>query len=172
MPRDGEAAPSGIGINCTNPAFLPALAADFTSAVQDLRRSGRLDIQPKREHEGLSNATSGSGPTSDTRASQALQTSFVLYPDGGQIYDTLTRSWSKDKLSPGEWTQRIMEVVHDVERAEMPVRGASSGSEGGCGEKVWKEVIVGGCCKTSFGEIAVLREAVDQYLEKGFEAQA
>lgn len=75
------------------------------------------------------------------------------------MYDTLTRSWSKEKLSADEWAERMMRIVEEVETATYTV-GAGDGE----GEKVWSGVIVGGCCKTSFGEIAALRERVDRYL--------
>lgn len=72
---------------------------------------------------------------------------FVLYPDGGQVYDPISRSWSKEKLTPKEWTERIMGDVRVVDESGL-----------------WAGVVVGGCCKTSPEEIGELRKAVDAYL--------
>jgi homocysteine S-methyltransferase len=72
---------------------------------------------------------------------------FVLYPDGGQVYDPISRSWSKEKLTPKEWTERIMGDVKVVDKSGL-----------------WAGVVVGGCCKTSPEEIGELRKAVDAYL--------
>lgn len=76
---------------------------------------------------------------------------FVLYPDGGQVYDTLTRSWSKEKLSAEEWAQRMIRLAKSAE-------GAICSN----GDKVWGGVVVGGCCKTSYEEIKALREEIDR----------
>jgi homocysteine S-methyltransferase len=107
--------PNGIGINCTNPAYIPTIINTFNATLRS------LDSTP--------------------------ETWFVLYPDGGQVYDPISRTWSKEKLTPKEWTERIMEDVKSVDESGL-----------------WAGIIVGGCCKTSPEEIAELRKAVDQYL--------
>lgn len=69
---------------------------------------------------------------------------LVVYPDGGAVYDPVTRTWQEEKdAAPSKWA---MEVV-----------GAVSGASG----DVWTEAIVGGCCKSSFDEVKALRDAVD-----------
>jgi len=107
--------PNGIGINCTNPAYIPTLINTFNTTLRSLH------TKP--------------------------ETWFVLYPDGGQVYDPISRTWSKEKLTPKEWTERIMSDVKSVDDSGL-----------------WAGIIVGGCCKTSPEEIAELRKAVDHYL--------
>jgi homocysteine S-methyltransferase len=108
--------PNGIGINCTNPAYIPDLVNTFNSTLRS------LDLKQSKP-------------------------SFVVYPDGGQVYDPIKRTWSKEKLTPKEWTGRIMETVKIVDDTGL-----------------WAGIIVGGCCKTSPEEIAELKRAVDAYL--------
>jgi homocysteine S-methyltransferase len=110
--------PDAIGINCTNPAYIPALVDTFNNTL----RSTPLDTE---------------------------KPDFVLYPDGGQVYDPISRTWSKEKLTPQEWTARIMETVEKVDTSGL-----------------WSRIIVGGCCKTSPDEIKELRKAVHDYLER------
>lgn len=112
---DGEGKPDGIGINCTNPAYIPALVDTFNTTLASLR----LDRKPW----------------------------FVLYPDGGQVYEPISRSWSKEKLTAEEWAERMMEVIEKVDKSGL-----------------WAGVIAGGCCKTSADEIRELRRRVDRYL--------
>lgn len=77
---------------------------------------------------------------------------MVIYPDGGQMYDTTTRTWVVAPQSP-ENAEKWAEVVGDVAKG---VRGAEREGKG-----VWKGVVVGGCCKSSFDEIRALRRFVD-----------
>ena len=107
--------PDGIGINCTNPAYIPTLINTFNTTLRSLQSN--------------------------------TETWFVLYPDGWQVYDPISRTWSKEKLTPKEWTERIMSDVKSVDESGL-----------------WAGMIVGGCCKTSPEEIAELRKAVDHYL--------
>lgn len=109
--------PDGVGINCTNPAYIPTLINTFDDTLRSL---------------------------SNTNIEKPW---FVLYPDGGQVYDPISRTWSKEKLTPKEWTERIMDDVRSIDETGL-----------------WAGIIVGGCCKTSPEEIAELRKAVDSYL--------
>lgn len=77
--------------------------------------------------------------------------SLVVYPDGtiqGEVYNTSTKVWEireppgKDDL---QWDEAVLEIVRRTrERA------------------LWKEIIVGGCCKTTPREIGKLRERIDR----------
>lgn len=68
------------------------------------------------------------------------------------MYDTTTRTWVVAPQSP-ENAEKWAEVVGDVAKG---VRGAEREGKG-----VWKGVVVGGCCKSSFDEIRALRRFVD-----------
>ena len=115
-----EVPATAVGLNCTNPSYIKALATDFTQELKRIRKEGSV--------------------TEDV--------SFVLYPDGGSVYDTVTRTWSSGGLDPGSWGRQVSAVAKEVEEAEQG------------GEKVWSGVIVGGCCKSGFEEIKALSDAL------------
>jgi homocysteine S-methyltransferase len=121
---DDMAPADGVGINCTNPHFLPTLTTSFSNSLQKLREEGRVT----------------------TRA-----TAFLLYPDGGKIYDPVKRDWSGGLVDPATWAGEILDIADTV-------RQATDGS----GKSLWSEVIVGGCCNASFDHIKALRQQVDQ----------
>ncbi|KAG6862271.1 hypothetical protein C0995_002202 [Termitomyces sp. Mi166 len=105
--------PSGIGINCTAPEFIPTLVNDYVCAVESLDILG-------------------------------LRPWLVLYPDAGDVYDTLTRSWlipSKD--AKRSWAVDLKNVVH-VAQTEQ--------------QSVWGGLVIGGCCRTDPDLIQRLRE--------------
>ncbi|KAJ8070089.1 hypothetical protein OCU04_000484 [Sclerotinia nivalis] len=77
--------------------------------------------------------------------------SLVVYPDGtikGEVYNTSTKVW-EIREPPGEedlqWDEAVLEIVRRTRD-----RG------------LWKEIIVGGCCKTTPREIGKLRERIDR----------
>ncbi|WVO14800.1 hypothetical protein L204_102439 [Cryptococcus depauperatus] len=79
---------------------------------------------------------------------------FVLYPDGGQIYDTTARNWTIAPQSPAnaeEWAASVGSLAIEMADAKRD------------GNYVWEGVIVGGCCKSSFVEITALRKFVDRH---------
>ncbi|KAK8847551.1 hypothetical protein IAR55_005410 [Kwoniella newhampshirensis] len=127
MVEGDDAVPNGTGINCTNPSYLPSLTKSFTSTYQSI-----LSSQPSR--------------------SLGSNLQFVLYPDGGQVYDTISRTWSTPSASggPETWAREVFDVAKDLEKAVTKA-----------GEPLWDGVIVGGCCKSSFEEIRALRKLVD-----------
>jgi homocysteine S-methyltransferase len=112
-------AADGVGANCTNPRLVEALSRDFEQAVFDLKREGQAS------------------PT------------LVLYPDGGSVYDVVTRTWSTGSLDSASWGKQVAKIARRAEKAEVD------------GQTVWEGVIVGGCCKAGFGEIKALRTALD-----------
>jgi len=119
-----ELAANGVGVNCTNPAHIEKLAEDFKEALLGLEARGRVE--------------EGDGVT------------FVLYPDGGSVYDVVTRTWSSGALDTVSWGKQVGAIARKVEEAEED------------GHKVWDGVIVGGCCKAGFEEIKALRKALDE----------
>lgn len=71
---------------------------------------------------------------------------LVIYPDGagGLIYDTATQKWVGDGSEKIAWDEQVFDIVKDVRD-----RGR------------WTGILVGGCCKTTPGHIAKLRERLD-----------
>lgn len=103
--------PSGFGINCTKPQYLPALAATV-------------------------------GRYFKTLPSGASSPWLILYPNGDDVYDEVTRSWSgKKEGSPDEWGEEISKIIVGIMDAEMDFGG----------------IIVGGCCKAGPDHISSLR---------------
>ncbi|KAA8576785.1 hypothetical protein EYC84_006842 [Monilinia fructicola] len=77
--------------------------------------------------------------------------SLVVYPDGttkGEVYNTSTKVW-EIREPPGKddlhWDEAVLEIVKGARE-----RG------------FWREIIVGGCCKTTPREIGKLRERIDR----------
>lgn len=61
---------------------------------------------------------------------------LVLYPNGGDVYDSINRTW-KGSAKGGDWGKELAKIVQDV-------RGD------------WGGVLVGGCCRTGPEEIQQL----------------
>ncbi|KAK6213409.1 homocysteine S-methyltransferase [Colletotrichum tabaci] len=73
---------------------------------------------------------------------------LVLYPDGtnGEVYNTTTQKWELPEGSSHpatSWETQLSQVV------------ANAQSRG-----LWKQIVVGGCCKASHSDISRLRTAV------------
>ncbi|EIN11237.1 Homocysteine S-methyltransferase, partial [Punctularia strigosozonata HHB-11173 SS5] len=65
---------------------------------------------------------------------------LVLYPNGGDVYDPQTQTWRTTEGSKGQiWARDVLGVLEDV-----------------LDEDAWAGVVVGGCCKTGFEEIAAI----------------
>ena len=129
--------PDAIGINCTSPAHIRQLGREFTRYLGDILTSGQLE-----------------------KADESI--GFVLYPDGGLVYDTTTRSWSVPTGVPtagqegGNWATNVAMVAREV--GESTRTTSSAGGAKGEEKRVWGGgVLVGGCCKNGFGEIRGLR---------------
>jgi homocysteine S-methyltransferase len=74
---------------------------------------------------------------------------LVFYPDGtqGEVYNTSTKEWEKKggiQESEIPWDEMMLGIIDRV---------------GGRG--VWREIFVGGCCKTTPEHIAKLRKLID-----------
>jgi len=119
-PRDGEAVPMGIGINCTRVGKLKGLVREFEDAMVKMSENGEVQEAP----------------------------ALVVYPDGtmGEVYNTTTKVWEKGAVveDVGSWHEAVYEIVCDARK-----RG------------VWREIYVGGCCKTTPDDIANLRKLID-----------
>lgn len=115
-----NAQPTAIGLNCTNPTYLPTLSTAFAASVSNL--------------DGTIN-----------------RPWFIMYPDGGLVYDVVSRTWSSSTGAGAEnWAKQVAVVARDVE-----------GAVDAQGNKVWQGVLVGGCCKAGFGEIAALKRELE-----------
>lgn len=134
--------PDAIGINCTSPAHITSLGRAFTTHVSEILS----ERQVKEEEESIG---------------------FVLYPDGGLVYDPTTRSWSVPSGIPtaggrgGNWAKNVAMVAREVGESTRTRSLDGSKGEGQDGEevRVWGGgVLVGGCCKNGFGEIRGLRD--------------
>ena len=101
------AAPDGVGVNCTNPSYLPAILDEIEARIP---------------------------------AAVRAKTTLVVYPDGGCVYDPVTKDWTEKMGTPDQWARGVLDVLRGRE---------------------WLGIIVGGCCKTGPEEIAALRKAVD-----------
>jgi homocysteine S-methyltransferase len=123
--------PSAIGLNCTSPHYIDRLTREFTSACQSFQR----------EHDSESSV------------------GFVIYPDGGLVYDTVTRTWSTPSHNSsdgagkgGSWAENVAAVAK--------IAGEATKEDG---KKVWGGgVLVGGCCKSGYEEIKGLKLCLDR----------
>ena len=122
----------GVGLNCTIPKFIDSLSEQFTTALRDYQNDLKQD---------------------------GRSTTFVLYPNGGRVYDTVLRTWSDGQYSVNEWAPLVAQTAKSVSEARL---GGEKGEGENGRQRVWEGVIVGGCCKTSFDEIAALRKALDR----------
>ncbi|KAG5642827.1 hypothetical protein DXG03_002058 [Asterophora parasitica] len=102
---DAVPTPTGIGINCTSPKVISGLVRQMSTAVEQVSGSRSLE--------------SGKKPW------------LVLYPNGGDVYDTITRSWivaSKDEREL--WAVDLKDTIVEASK--------------NC---AWGGVVVGGCCR-------------------------
>ena len=80
---------------------------------------------------------------------------LVLYPDGGLNYDPEIKGRQRETQAPGQWAGDLAKVVKEVESASVG------------GRQIWKGVIAGGCCETSYGHMRELRVRVDELYSLG-----
>ncbi|GAA5938314.1 homocysteine S-methyltransferase family protein [Sporobolomyces koalae] len=118
--------PDGIGFNCTSP------------------------LHAKRVTETLSAAyvqwSTSQSPASVVNVKP--QPFFVLYPDGGAVYDVETRTWHHPLgLTDQKWANMVADAM---EAARNPQVAA------------WSGVIGGGCCKAGPSAIKALRAEVEK----------
>ena len=128
--------PSAIGINCTSPAYIRGLTEQMSQCMADiLEEASETDLI--RQH----------------------PPAFVLYPDGGLVYDVVTRTWHAPRNAPsvdgpangeGSWAKNVGQVARWAAEQKYAGRQGS--------QPVWRQVLVGGCCKSGYAEIAGLRK--------------
>lgn len=109
--------PSGVGINCTKLEFVERLISEWTQWAQD-----RLLLEPNSQPPWL-----------------------WVYPDGGQVYDVKSRTWSGGKLGTNQWAHQLVQIA---KKASVH----------------WPGVVLGGCCKTGPDHIRALKSMLDSRL--------
>ena len=128
--------PSAIGINCTSPAYIRGLTEQMSQRMAVILEE-----------------------SDETNLVRQSPPAFVLYPDGGLVYDVVTRTWHAPKNAPsvdsaasGEdsWARNVGQVAKWAAEQEYPAKEGS--------QPVWRQVLVGGCCKSGYAEIAGLRQ--------------
>ncbi|KAG6900545.1 hypothetical protein C0993_009122 [Termitomyces sp. T159_Od127] len=108
--------PTGIGINCTAPEFIAALVHDYTRALESL------------------NILGSSRPW------------LILYPDAGDTYDIMTRSWSvAPRDVKNSWAVVLKNAIHMAQTEQ---------------QDLWAGFVLGGCCRTDPNLIQRLREQI------------
>lgn len=110
-------APTGIGINCTQMRHLGQLANEYGQALDDGGNSA------------------------------ARRPWLVLYPNGGEQYDTTTQAWTKpahEEETKENWAKSLVSIAH------------REGAKG-----IWAGIVLGGCCKTEPRDIRALSRALE-----------
>ncbi|KAF8644789.1 hypothetical protein AX16_008251 [Volvariella volvacea WC 439] len=111
--------PHGIGINCTSLEFIPGLVRDLQANMR--RYVADLPSKPW----------------------------LILYPNGGDVYDPITRSWKVVESGADgaavAWADKLRSVVN-----------ATVVGDPDADLDIWGGVIVGGCCRTGTGHIRAL----------------
>lgn len=127
--------PSAIGINCTSPAYIQDLTEQMTRAMEKVQQKASSDSLLRRN-----------------------SPAFVLYPDGGLVYDVVTRTWHAPKNAPsvdpsgdaeGSWAKNVARVAKWAAAQEVLTGNGT--------QPVWRQILVGGCCKSGYKEITGLR---------------
>jgi homocysteine S-methyltransferase len=108
---DSTPIPTGVGANCTSMDFISVIITEMTQAVADF-------CEPRQSVPWL-----------------------ILYPNGGDIYDPISRTWMVQELAKKwAWAPRIKAVLDDLSSKRA----------------LWDKIVVGGCCRTGPDEIHAL----------------
>lgn len=114
--RAGQATIGGLGVNCTSPVLVHSVVAELSAALR---------VQA---------------------VSEDKKPTFVLYCDGGSVYDVVTRTWSNPHgMDEVQWAATVADVVGQALETN-----------------VWGGVIAGGCCKAGPHSISELRKEVER----------
>jgi homocysteine S-methyltransferase len=101
--------PSAIGFNCMQTEFFPVLLTGLQEAVDDIWEKG------------------------------TGRPWLVIYPNGGDIYDPVSRTWLVKGIAGKAWADKLGEIVENIMK-----------------QSSWGGVVVGGCCRTGPEEIDCL----------------
>lgn len=134
--------PSGIGINCTEPKYLPKLIKEMSETLR----------------------------SREVKRSAASLPWLVVYPNGGTHYDIIHRTWVDQSSSPADkWAEGVLNAVETgiTSGGTFSTKGEEnvvSSEETGLFTP-WGGVLIGGCCKASPAHIAALERRL--YPTKG-----
>ncbi|KAG8928468.1 AdoMet-homocysteine methyltransferase [Tulasnella sp. 417] len=126
--------PCGVGVNCTEPKYLPGLVKEMSETLRslDFKRSG-----------------GASAPW------------LVVYPNGGTQYDIVHRTWIDQSSSPADiWADEVLQAIGSGITSESKVSSEGEGDASPPEEAdscvPWAGILIGGCCKASPAHIAAL----------------
>ncbi len=77
---------------------------------------------------------------------------LVIYPDGGLVYDGITKTWSSPITNGTTSSSLVVGAAWAEKVGAIAKKQAESGN--------WNQVIVGGCCKAGVEEIRELAKVV------------
>lgn len=113
------ARPDGVGFNCTSPLHSRRVTEILTAAYATF---------------------------SATSTAAEARPFFILYPDGGAVYDVKSRTWSHPLgLTDDKWATLVADAMNVARDG-----------------RAWGGVIGGGCCKAGPTAIAALRKEVEK----------
>lgn len=111
--------PTGIGINCVLMNFFAALVDEMSKAVDSMRGAEK----PKPW--------------------------LVLYPNGGDTYDPISRTWeAQEKVDKRSWATEFGGIIKEIADTSVP--------------RVWAGIVCGGCCRTRPDDISALNTALSR----------
>lgn len=135
----GYAVPGGLGFNCTSPLHAQQVVRLLSDQVAKLQQQQQQQQQEEKE--------------SDNDDDKPW---LLVYPDGGAVYDVVSRSWHHPTgLTDSSWARLVADAVKDAVPAPAPASASPSPSP-------WAGVVVGGCCKAGPSAIKALRQEVEQ----------
>ncbi|KAL9935489.1 hypothetical protein V8E36_005837 [Tilletia maclaganii] len=118
---------SGIGINCTKLKYLSPLVTELTA---------RLDRKLEED--------------------SSIKATLFLEPDGGLVYDGISRTWSTPTAEEGQDDGKS-----SIGRWEAGLTGLLTPTAKSGSVSPWVGIVLGGCCKASTVHIRALRDALD-----------
>ncbi|OLN93202.1 Homocysteine S-methyltransferase 1 [Colletotrichum chlorophyti] len=143
FPGEDESLPDGSSVNT-------AVRAMLSPGIADSRPCGiGINCTKVWKLESLVKSYESAVKELINDGSIAEAPALVLYPDGtnGEVYNTTTQKWELPQGSrhpTTSWEAQLSQVV-----ANAQARG------------IWKQIIVGGCCKASHADIARLKTVVE-----------
>lgn len=108
--------PNAIGLNCIQAEFLPELLSGLRTAVDQICEEG------------------------------ASRPWLVVYPNGGDVYDPVARTWQVKRAAGGKeasWAETLSAIIENVKHHSS-----------------WEGIIVGGCCRVGPDEINVISNTI------------